>query len=486
MQIDPLVLALAQQVTSGQSWSCGLDTNVVLAQWESEEFINSPNWPGNNPAGITAGNSEVDALSNGTTSGGFLAFPTPAIGAKAYSLLYQTDSNYAAVRQAIQTGNPINELNAIIQSPWDASHYGNGERLYANYNAITGQNNSVPSGLTYTSTNYTIQTTSSTPQISFPATNYSVLANSQRFGNVLYGRRYRVLVSNAQGVALDVSDLHVAFNIQTVVNQTPPFSTATIYNLNVPTENFLLEYGAKVIIEAGYVGSQYGQIFEGDLIEPIRDKPDNVTYRLTLNCLAANRQLNQAFAAFTLNRLQSARSQTENLLSKATVATPLGDISPNLSQATLPRGKVVFGLTRKYLRQIAQANDATFYADHTGAINIVKANDPPKGDIIYLTPESGLIGQPVQQDLGVSFKCLLNPAITINSLVHIDNAQVQAQTFNIGSVQRALDPQGIYRVIGVTQVGDSRGQDWYTECQTVSQAGGIPGMISSTTGNPWG
>ncbi len=483
MYIDPLVLQLAQAASS----ACGLDTNVILAQWQAEEGVSSANWPSNNPAGITSGNKAVDALSIGVNAAGFLIFPTPAAGAQAYATLYNTDINYAAVRASVKTGNPQNELNAIIQSGWDAGHYQNGVLLYSTYNAITNQSLSSPSGLTFNaSTQYALPPTSVNPnQVNYPATNYSIIANSQRTGNVLYGRRYRVLVSNSQGVTLDVSDLHCTFNVQYVVNQTPPFSQVVIYNLNPTTENFILSYGDSITVEAGYEGAQYGLIFEGEIIEPIRDQPDDVTHRLTLNCLASNAQLNQSFAAFTLNKGQSARSLVESLASKATVATPIGDISPNLSTAQLPRGKTVFGLTRQYLRQIAKGNSATFYS-HDGSINILHASDPPKGEIIDLTPASGLIGQPSQQDLGVSFKCLLNPAIAINTLVHIDSSLIQAQTFQIGEVQRPLDSAGIYRVIGVQFAGDTRGDEWYANCQSVSQAGGIPGMINSANANPWG
>lgn len=483
IQIDPYVAQLAQMASD----LCGLDRNVILAQWQVEEGVGSANWPGYNPAGITPGNGAVDALGTGAlTSGGFVVFPTPAAGAKGYATLYNTDSSYGAVRAAIKTGNPTNQLNAIIQSPWDAGHYQNGVSLYAAYSSITGSNYTVPSGLTFDpSTSYAVDNSNQNQNtVSFPATNYSVVANSQRSGDILYGRKYRVLVSNKSGVALDVSELHCTFDIQYVVNQTPPFNSVTIYNLNPSTENFLLNYGDHLVVEAGYEGSQYGVIFEGDVIEPIRDKPDNVTYRLTINALASDLQLNQAFANFTVSRGQNSRSIVENLASKATIATPLGDISPKLSTAQLARGKSVFGLTRDYLRQIAQSNDMALYS-HDGKIHLLHATDPPTGEIIDLSPDSGLIGQPTQQDLGVSFQCLLNPAIKINTLVHIDNSLIQAQTFQIGDVQRPFDSAGIYRVVGVEHIGDTRGSDWYTRCTTVSQAGGIPGALNTAQQTPW-
>lgn len=484
MYIDPYVAQLAQ----GASNLCGLDRNVILAQWDAEEGIGSSNWPGNNPAGITPGNSAVDRLGNGgLTSGGFVVFPTPAAGAEAYATLYNTDSNYAGVRAAIKTGSPLAELNAIIQSPWDSGHYGgDGHKLYNAYSSVTGTKYTVPSGLTFDiSTTYAVDEPKPANKIEFPPTNYSVVANSQRTGNVLYGRRYRILVSNKSGIALDVSDLHCTFDIQYVINQTPPFSTVIIYNLNPETENFLLSYGDRIIVEAGYEGSQYGVIFDGDLLEPIRDKADNVTFRLTLNALTANRVANQAFANFTVSRGQSQRSIVQNLASKASVPTLLGDISPVLSSTKLPRGKAVFGLTRDYLRQIAHGSGSTLSL-HDGKINIIHASDPPKGEIIDLTPQTGLIGQPVQSGIGVSFQSLLNPAISINTLVHIDNSIIQAQTYQIGQKPLPLDSAGIYRVMSVEHQGDTRGDNWYTSCQTVSQAGGIPGMVSVTTANPFG
>lgn len=483
MYINPYVAQLAQQASN----LCGLDINVILAQWQAEEGIGSANWPSYNPAGIRPGNSAVDRLSTGVNAAGFDIFPNPAAGAQAYATLYTTDVNYAGVRAAIKTGSPLAELNAIIQSPWNAQHYGgDGSTLYSAYSDITGTKYSVPNGLTFDlSTTYAFNEPTPANKIDFPKTNYSIVANSQRTGNVLYGRRYRILVSNSSGIALDVSDLQCTFDIQYVINQTPPFSTIVIYNLNPETENFLLSYGDHIVVEAGYEGSQYGAIFEGDLLEPIRDKADNVTFRLTLNALTANRVANQAFANFTVARGQSQRSIVQNIASKANVPTPLGDISPVLRSAKLPRGKSVFGLTRDYLRQIAQGSGSTV-SYHDGKINIINASDPPKGEIIDLTPQSGLIGQPVQSDLGVSFQCLLNPAISINTLVHIDSSIIQAQTYQIGQKPRPLDSAGIYRVMSVEHKGNTRGDDWYTSCQTVSQMGGIPGMISATTDQPFG
>ena len=48
----------------------------------------------------------------------------------------------------------------------------------------------------------------------------------------------------------------------------------------------------------------------------------------------------------------------------------------------------------------------------------------PDGEIFDLGPDSGLIGTPTQNDVGISGECLLNPNIKLNSLVHINNKKI--------------------------------------------------------------
>lgn len=138
-QISSRVYQLAQ----GVAQQTGLHTNVVLAQWISEEGgagMRHGQWSnfGNNPAGISYGNPYADALSNGRTSGGFLAFPSRQAGAQAYADMYLYDPNYPGVRATFGK-SPQSQLSAIAASPWDAGHYGgHGQFLFSNYNSLTG------------------------------------------------------------------------------------------------------------------------------------------------------------------------------------------------------------------------------------------------------------------------------------------------------------------------------------------------------------
>jgi len=318
--------------------------------------------------------------------------------------------------------------------------------------------------------------------LTVPETQYGIVPDSTWTSlDVLWGRRYRVIVSSLDGeTALDVSQLRVTFNCAKTMQLEPQFSEIVIYNLSPKSENLIIQEGFRITVEAGYEGSQYGLIFDGTVVQPIRNKEDGTTYTLTLVAADADRWMSYSISNFSMVRGQNSRNVVDGLASKATIPSELGNISDSLSTSKLTRGKVIFGLTRDYIRQIALSENATSYIEG-GKINIVKADDIPEGEILDISSESGLIGVPTQSDYGVTIRCLLNPRIKCNMLVHVDNSLVRAQQFEQGQQVYALDQDGIYKVIQITIIGDTRGNDWYTEIETVTQAGKLPAMIANGT-----
>ena len=74
---------------------------------------------------------------------------------------------------------------------------------------------------------------------------------------------------------------------------------------------------------------------------------------------------------------------------------------------------------------------------------------------------------------GVTFMCLLNPTISIFNppmLVKLDNTKIRQTALQWGSKGFSrLDQDWMYRVIGVTHVGDTRGNEWYSQVVGVNQ-----------------
>ena len=190
--------------------------------------------------------------------------------------------------------------------------------------------------------------------LNIPATNYNVLGTGNQPSDILFGRRCRVIVSDKSGNnALDVSELRCTFNIQKTMQMQANYSTVTIYNLSAQSENTLINEGNRVVIEAGYEGEQYGCIYDGTVVQPLRDKQDGVTYLLTLNCLDGDGFLSGGVVNFSLSKGQTHIDVVNNIVSKASNFTTLGNanlnsVSNSLKSTTLIRGKVCFGMGKDY------------------------------------------------------------------------------------------------------------------------------------------
>lgn len=263
-------------------------------------------------------------------------------------------------------------------------------------------------------------------------TNYQVVEGSEKRGDVLFGRRYRITVSDEAGTAIDISKLHCTFSIIKTIQMEPNSSEISVYNLNVQTENDIITNGARVTVEAGYEGSQFGLIFDGDIIQCVREKASANTFKLTMIALDSDRAINFDIANYSILRGQSHRTIVEHIANKASNPIPLGSIAEKLNNSKLTRGKVMFGKASDYLRQIAKSNGLKCYMDD-GTLHMINLNELPKGEIFKLDPTSGLIGVPEQTQYGVSGQCLLNPQIKLNSLIHIDNSLIRDKRIEFGT-----------------------------------------------------
>ena len=283
--------------------------------------------------------------------------------------------------------------------------------------------------------------------LSIEATNYQVVANSTEYGDVLFGRRYRITVSDDSGNALDVSQLRCTFNTIKTIQMEPNVSEIVIYNLNVQTENSIMMTGKRVTVEAGYEGSQFGLIFDGDILQTIRGRENGTTFTLAIIALDSDRAINFEIANYSIAKGQTQRSIIDHIAT--THSIELGSISEQLKGQTLTRGKVIFGKASDYIRQIAKSNNLHCYMDDR-SLNLISLDELPDGEIFDLSPKSGLIGTPEQTDYGVSGQCLINPQIKLNSLIHIDNSLVRAKRIDINGSNSS--PVG-----GTTTTSDSSG-----------------------------
>lgn len=318
---------------------------------------------------------------------------------------------------------------------------------------------------------------------------YQVVEGSERNLDILYGRRYRIIISDGEGNDLDISSLRCKFNLVKSWTNNSETSTLSVYNLSSEDENKIIRNGKRVFIEAGYASKwAYGKIYIGSIIQCLRGRENGVDFVLTLVMGDATIFNVQSVLGVTVNSENNMRKVISEVVNKSGNLTntnygmSLGKITEKSDQLELPRGKVLFGRSSKILDQISKSLNSTVYIEN-GVVNLVSLEEVEADEIFDVSPSSGLIGNPVQTNNGVSLTCLLNPQFKLNSLFRLDNSLVETAQYSLGSTFIPLSTQGIYRVIKITYDGDTRGRNWFTKIEAINQIGVLPDIAANGYSN---
>jgi hypothetical protein len=142
---------------------------------------------------------------------------------------------------------------------------------------------------------------------------------------------------------------------------------------------------------------------------------------------------------------------------------------------TLPRGKVLFGMARDHLSDIAESGGATWSVGPDGRVHVIEYTGFLPGDPVVITSATGMIGVPEATQQGIEVNCLLNPNIKLGTRIQLDNASINTtqNEQNLGLSTYSGDPEffastradGVYRVLVAEHEGDTRGHgdDWLTK-----------------------
>lgn len=303
-----------------------------------------------------------------------------------------------------------------------------------------------------------------------------------------------VLYSGSSG--LDLSDMHIQFHIESADFETPNTAVIRVWNLADSTILALKEFN-QVTLNAGYVNAAFGIVFQGtirqfkvgheeahskylDIIASDGDLPYNWGISNTSLPAGSTQQdaINQAAKDMGLTVSQIAAAPGENT---------------NVGGVVLPRGRVLFGLSRHILRNASGSIGAS-WSIQNGKVQVIPLQGYLPLEAVVLNGRNGMIGFPEQTDQGIKVRSLLNPKILVGGRIKIDNKSIN-QTYNqtdlVPGAPNILVPiqvnqapetvalttahDGIYRVFTVDHTGDTRGQDWYTDvvCLMIDQTTGL-------------
>lgn len=287
-----------------------------------------------------------------------------------------------------------------------------------------------------------------------------------------FGRTCTLLVSNSAGMALDLSQLHIKFAVKKTGVMTPNTGDIKVYNMDETTAALIKKEFTHVVLQAGYVGN-YGVICQGNIKWATIGRESNTETFLNILVGDGDKAYNYAVVNKTLAAGSDANDHLRAALSPMTAMGIGQNYITTLPVTKLPRGKVMFGNARDYIRTIANDNAAT-WSIQDGGIVFIKQSTYLPGTAVVLTSKTGMITQPTQTIEGIMAKCLLNPKLKVHGRVHIDNASIQA--FKIdplvpgspANTPASLSADGMYYILVAEHFGDTRGTDWYTSLQTLS------------------
>jgi hypothetical protein len=282
--------------------------------------------------------------------------------------------------------------------------------------------------------------------------------------------RFSQLVVSKGGQGLDLSNLRFRFEVRASDVETPNTLSVRVYNLSPDTVNSIIQEFDTVTLTAGYQTGNQGNIFQGDIKQFRFGRERNVDNYLDI--LAGDGD--EAYNKKIINQTFPAGTTDAQQLSAVAAAMDLPSAPTNEGYMTtggvLPRGKTMFGMARIYVREIARNNDCR-WSIQNGVVTLIPNTGYLPGQVVAINTASGMIGTPEQTDNGIMIRCYLNPLIRIGQAVKINNgdinqAVIKSQffpTFTSQYYPATVTNDGMYRVLVAEHVGDTRGNDWYTE-----------------------
>lgn len=286
--------------------------------------------------------------------------------------------------------------------------------------------------------------------------------------NEQYLRAISLIVSNSSLNGLDLSQLRIKFSVKRTDNMTPNTADIYVYNLDDETAIRIRDEFKTVTLQAGYQ-SNYGVIFQGNIKQVIIGRESGQDTFVNIQGGDGDQSYNFAIVNQTI---ASGATQQDQVTAATKSMSANGGVGAGntgtMPPTQLPRGKVMYGNARDYLRNVAQNTNKAWSIQDEKITFIPKKSYLP-GQVVVLTSKTGMIGQPQQTNVGINVKNLLNPNIKVGGRIQIDNKSVQAYKINLSNSQQnaaanvgaPLSADGTYYVMAAEYEGDTRGIPWY-------------------------
>lgn len=322
-------------------------------------------------------------------------------------------------------------------------------------------------------------------------------------GDQQWLRACSLIVADQTGNGIELAGdgqniLRIRFTVNYKTVQSPANMVARIYNLSPNTIQNIKALASKdpptdlhlpsptsahVVLKAGYQ-ENIGTLFRGQVFQLRAGKESNVDSYLDI--FAADGAFAYDWAA--LNKTFAAGYKEEDVWLAAGASMNPWQVAtgpaPPLASNPSPRGKVLFGMTRSILRDHAASNNYTFNI-LDGQLQAAPMYQARAGEqAVAINSDTGMIGVPEQTEEGITVTTLLNSQLRWGSKVQINetdisrflinNPDLNAPYAGTGLIHNnavlvpPLNVDGIYVVVQVVHIGDTRGNEWFSNLVCVT------------------
>lgn len=327
-------------------------------------------------------------------------------------------------------------------------------------------------------------------------------------------RHFELQLLDGNGKGIELSDFKVTFTIDWFnISSASRVGTIKIYNLSADTVNRITgQEFSKVRLIAGYDGiapevsasdvgtvrevdaadvgqsdgRNYGLIFSGEIRYSVTGKDSPVDTYVLIQAADTDLAFATSITSQTLAAGYTVADVNRALMKDFEAKGATEGLTPEMPATVFPRGRVLFGMTRHLMDNVAGQCGATWqFVD--GQRQMV-ANNEYVHEAIVLNSATGLIGMPQQTICnGVNVRALINPNIRVNGLIQLDQASVYRTALSNNDIAMAggqitdqntdgnitlsgttaqpasIATDGVYIVRGIMYTGDTRGQAWYMD-----------------------
>lgn len=293
---------------------------------------------------------------------------------------------------------------------------------------------------------------------------------------------------------IELGNLRIQFQVTAIDIDAPPTAIIRVLNMSKTNEERFSKEFQSIVLQAGYEDGNFGIIFQGTIIRVRKGRLNNIDSFVDIMASNLDSIYNFGFANKTLaagasfqTQLDGVKQSVNNSPAAMGQAGALeqglqfGNIPDSFGTGgTLPRGKVLFGLARDKMTDIANSTGAVWSIGPDGKVNFHKLTGYLPGDAVVLNAQTGMIGVPEATTQGIEVKCLLNPLIKSGTRIQLNNSDLVTTT---NQYQGAGFPaysdfqffanksrDGMYMAMVVEHEGDSRGSgaDWLTKIIALS------------------